>query len=451
MDPTFPLLHTTLRDHLITLGQTQDAEEAWNCYTTLVNCITRVPAVYRHLPHIPYSHLHRLCRILASNRPKTHRQYLHLLAVVTYLKHCGGTIQQFEYNALVDHAGRGWRKTREEELMHAKRVAEDVAKGRLPGLTEEAYEFQNEDYAGLTPDIYTYTTLLATAARASNAKELLNTATIMQRARLPPNRITHLALLHYFTQKQNLGGVRSTLQKMRAQNLELGLDGLNACMWAYGKNNRVDIALMIYRLLRHNVVPESYEGDGDFHTTVAHLAEEYIFVDSEMRPNEITFTMLVQMMAYLGHFQAVLDILQDLLTFENREPGARLYGVDNSNPTFYAPTLSVYRNIFLGFSRHGAPPLGTSPDADTSWNLSNLTDIFERFLHLPSDTRISYANVDIVMKAFAVTSADNYELLRDVWVALEERFGPIDLRSKITSRLMRLKMKLFPELFPTPD
>lgn len=442
-------LTAIIKKHLMTLANTQDVEDAWFSYITLIDFITRIPSVHRHLSHIPFAHLHRLIRLLASNQPKTHRQYLRLLAVLTYLKHCGGTILQYQYNALLDHSGRGWRKTREEEVQHARRVATELQMGRLPGLADEAYEFENEDYPGLNPDIYTYTTLLATAARASNTKELLNFASLMRKAGLPPNRITHLALLRYFTQKRFLSGVRSTLQKMRYQNLELGLDGLNACMWAYGRNKRVDIAWKIYRLLRHNVVPETYVGEGDVNGAASLLAEEYIFVEPNIRPNEVTFTMLIQMMAYLGHFQSVLDVFHDMLSFLNMEQGAPLVVADSGefNPGTYQPTVAVYRNIFLGFAKHGVPKSRMRKSDESGWTLENLTALFDRFLQIRSSSTITYANVDIIMKAFSVTSGDDLQLVRNVWSSIEERFGPIMIKPNSTNRLMRMKKKLFPEQF----
>lgn len=436
-----------IKKHLVTLANTQDVEDAWHSYITLIDFIIRIPSIHRHLAHIPFAHLHRLIRLLASNLPKTHRQYLRLLAVLTYLKHSGGAIMQYQYNALLDHSGRGWRKTREEEVQHAKSVATELRMGRLPGLVEEAYDFENEDYPGLNPDIYTYTTLLATAARASSTKELLNIASLMQKAGLPPNRITHLALLRYFTQKRYLFGVRSTLQKMRYQNLELGLDGLNACMWAYGRNERVDIAWRIYRLLRHNVVPETYVGEEDVNRIASLLAEEYIFVEPDIRPNEITFTMLIQMMAYLGRFKIVLDVFHDMLNFLNMEQGAPLVVGDSGelNPSAYQPTVAVYRNVFLGFAKHGIPKSHARTSDESGWTLKNLTALFDCFLQLRSDSTVTYANVDIIMKAFSVTSGDDLQLMRDVWTSIEDRFGPIVIKPTSTSRLMRTKMKLFPE------
>jgi len=434
-----------IKKHLLTLANTQDVEDAWHSYITLIDFITRIPSVYKRLSHIPFPHLHRLTRLLAGNRPKTHRQYLRLLAVLTYLKHCGGAIMQYQYNALLDHSGKGWRKTREEEVQHAKRVARELQIGRLPGLAEEAYDLENEDYPGLNPDIYTYTTLLATAARASSTKELLNIALLMQKAGLPPNRITHLSLLRYFTQKRSLSGVRSTLQKMRYQNLELGLDGLNACMWAYGRNGRVDIAWRIYRLLRHNVVPGN---DGDVKEMDTLLGEEYIFIEPNIRPNEITFTMLIQMMAYLGHFPGVLDVFHDMLTFLNMEQGAPLVAgfTGEFNPGPYQPTVAVYRNIFLGFAKHGIPK-SRARKSDENWTLENLMDVFDCFLQLRYGRIVTHANVDLIMKAVSITSEDDLRLMRSVWLSIEEKFGPILLKPTSTNRLMRMKKQLFPEQF----
>jgi pentatricopeptide repeat protein len=236
---------------------------------------------------------------------------------------------------------------------------------------------------------------------------------------------------------------------MRYQNLELGLDGLNACMWAYGRNERVDVAWRIYRLLRHNVVPETYLGEGDVNEMASLLGEEYIFVESNIRPNEVTFTMLIQMMAYLGHFESVLNVFHDMLTFLNMEQGAPLLvgGSGELNPSTYQPTVAVYRNVFLGFARHGIPKGRARNSDETGWTLENLSALFDCFLQLRPNSTVTYANVDIIMKAFSVTSEDDLQLMRNVWASVEERFGPIVFKPTSTSRLMRTKMKLFPEQF----
>ena len=445
--PSYEIL-TLIQQHIDALGRTQAVEEAWHAYVSLIDYIIRLPYVSRNLPYIPFSHLHRLCRLLARNRPKTHRQYLRLLAVMTYIKHCGGRILQHEYNALVDHAGRGWRKTRKEEVEQALSVFKCLQMGRLPGVEDEdSAEGRRDGDSAFQPDIYTFTSLLSVAARAMDTSQLHNISALMARAGLPPNRITHLSLLHYFTKQSNLNGVRATLQKMRLQDLELGLDGLNACIWAYGYNERVDIAMMIYRVLRHNAEPEEYVGEGDIRHTLSQLVEEYIFIEPEMRANEVTYTTIIQIMAYHGQFRATLNIFADMLSFDNTEIGAPLVPDEcgELKPAPYNPSIAVFRSIFLGFSKFGVPANRVYNPDDVGWSLVNLGHLFERFLDLPQDSKLTYATVDIIMKAFAVTSGTDLDIMRNVWTAMEKRFGPFNFAQKENSRLVQLKAKIFAE------
>jgi hypothetical protein len=159
--------------------------------------------------------------------------------------------------------------------------------------------------------------------------------------------------------------------------------------------------------------------------------------------------MLIQMMAYLGHFQSVLDVFHDMLSFLNMEQGAPLVVADSGefNPGTYQPTVAVYRNIFLGFAKHGVPKSRMRKSDESGWTLENLTALFDRFLQIRSSSTITYANVDIIMKAFSVTSGDDLQLVRNVWSSIEERFGPIMIKPNSTNRLMRMKKKLFPEQF----
>jgi hypothetical protein len=159
--------------------------------------------------------------------------------------------------------------------------------------------------------------------------------------------------------------------------------------------------------------------------------------------------MLIQMMAYIGHFQNVLNVFHDMLTFLNMEQGAPLL-VDDSgelNPNTYQPTVAVYRNIFLGFAKHGIPNRRTRKSDKSGWSLENLTALFDLFLQLQPNSAVTYANLDLILKAFSITSDDDLQLMRNVWSSIEQRFGPIVIKSTSTSRLMRTKMKLFPEQF----
>jgi hypothetical protein len=289
------------------------------------------------------------------------------------------------------------------------------------------------------------TSLLTIAARAGDATSLRNISTLMANAGLKPNRITHLALLRYFTLKQNLGGVRSTLQRMMRHGLELGLDGLNACIWAYGRCNRLDIVLMIFRLLRHNKIPEEYQGEGDVRDTVAQLAEEFIFVEPDIIPNEITFTTIIQTMAFHGHFRATIDVFIDMLTIDNEEHGAPLQLTDSGDlrPAPYNPTMAVFRAIFLGFAKHAVPPYRVIDELEPNWTLDNLNSIFERFLVLPKDAKPTHSILYIILTAYDKATDGDLDVMRKAWKDLDERFGIVFTTNDPQTRLFKLKQRLF--------
>ncbi|KAF8803754.1 hypothetical protein BYT27DRAFT_6718182 [Phlegmacium glaucopus] len=440
--PPPDLVHQLLR-HFQVIATTDSVDEGWNSYVFLVDLIAGTPVVHRHVRHIPFSHLHRLARLLSRNRPQTRRQFLRLLAVLTYLNYWGGKLKQHEWNALVAHAGSGWRKTKLEDFGNAMKVFNDMRAGRLPGssdLLPPDREFL--EGPAVEPDIYTYTSLLTIASRAMDSKNLHNISSMLTGAGLPPNRITHLSLMRYFTLKADLGGIRATLLKMRQQDLELGLDGVNACLWAYGRNARLDIVMMIYRVLRHNVLPETCAGREDIKDTIGRLGEEYIFVEPELQPNEITLTTVIQVMAYHGHFPSTLNIFMDMLSFDNTEKGAPLE--KNSagvyEPTSYKPSLAVFRAIFLGFSRHAR-----HVQQDSDWNMDNLSQIFDLFLELPPDSNLTHNTIYLIMLAFDKASGRDIKMLRDVWMRMVRRFGITFHKAHSVSRLARLKRLLFPE------
>lgn len=463
------------QDMLYVLATTSSAEDGWKAYGVL----SRLQQQYdtaegdnETAPIIPFAHLHRLARVLSSNTPKTRTQFLRLLSVLTTIQNYGGVIHLHEWNALIDHAGKGLRKTRPEDFNNSLSIFYDMIYNRPPGsrfsdagfddIFNPSHPFDDHQPAtpAVEPDIHTFTTLIDIAAR-TNHPPLLDRATmLLKQAKLPPNRITHLSLLKYFTAKKQLSGVRSTVLKMKEQNLELGVDGLNACMWAYGHNHRVDVVMMIYRLLRHNVVPEEY----DEHDSIASVQEqlrleEGIEIAPNWRPNEVTFTLMIQTMAYHGNFLAALSVFIDMLSSPNVEQGAPLVLDENGDlqPTLYLPSVHTFRAILLGFSRHGVGPKvisRNSPHTSTNrgkldWNLENLQNIFEKFLELPPDTKISESTIFWTLNSFSRTSDHDVEILRTVWQQMENRFGRF--KGGPNHRLTKWRHKLFPEAEKAED
>jgi hypothetical protein len=435
-EPPSPDAATHLLNHFKVIGSTDSAGKGWDSYVFLVDFISGSLDVRKHIQHIPFSHLHRLARLLARNRPQTRRQFFQLLAVLNYINHWGGTIKQYEWNALVAHAGSGLRKTNCGDVGKAMKVFNDMRAGRLP----DSSDMEFLDGPPVEPDIYTYTSLLGIASRTVKSKHVYNISSLLTYAGLPPNRITHLSLMRYFTLKADFDGIRLTLIKMRQQGLKLGLDGLNSCLWAYGRNHKVDFVLMIYRILRHNMLPETSAEQENINRVIERLGEECIFVEPEILPNEVTLTTIIQVLAYHGHFSSTLNVFMDMLSFNNTEKGAPVEEISAGvyRPMLYQPSLAVFRAIFLGFSRHA-----TQDDSD--WNMDNLSQMFDMFLKLPSNSNPNHNTIYFIMLAFDKASGRDIEILRDVWMSIHRRFGIVLHKAHSVSRLARLQRLLFPE------
>ena len=435
-EPSFPDAATQLLYHFEVIGSTDSAGKGWDSYVFLVDFISGSLDVRNHIRHIPFAHLHRLARLLARNRPQTRRQFYQLLAVLTYINHWGGTIKQYEWNALVAHAGSGLRKTKFGDIRKAMEIFNYMRAGRLP----DSSEMEFLDGPSVEPDIYTYTSLLAIASRTVRSKHVYNISSLLTYAGLPPNRITHLSLMRYFTLKADFDGIRLTLVKMRQQGFKLGLDGLNSCLWAYGRNHKVDFVLMIYRILRHNILPENSNEQENINRVIERLEEESIFVEPEIHPNEVTLTTVIQVLAYHGYFSSTLNAFMDMLSFNNMEKGAPVEEISAGvyRPMLYQPSLAVFRAIFLGFSRHAA-------QNDSDWNMENLSQMFDMFLKLPSNSNPNHNTVYFIMLAFDKASGSDIEILRDVWMSIHRRFGIVLHKDHSVSRLAKLQRLLFPE------
>ncbi|KAJ8086193.1 hypothetical protein PM082_005016 [Marasmius tenuissimus] len=231
---------------------------------------------------------------------------------------------------------------------------------------------------------------------------------------------------------------------MREQGLELGLDGVNSCIWAFTRIGRMDVVKLIYRVLRHNSLSDPRiraEYDDSFLESISDaltkLEEESVIITEDMRPNEITFTEMIQVMAYHGDFFATINILSDMLSSDNIELGAPLVrgtsrdeegghvsvdgpstdGVGEVRYTKYSPTYAVFRALFLGFSRHG-----TDDPYSQTWTLDNLRDIYHDYMAFSNLESPSRREIYWMLLAFDRTSGHDLDVIREVWLELEERF-----------------------------
>ncbi|KAJ6567195.1 hypothetical protein DFH09DRAFT_454248 [Mycena vulgaris] len=436
------------RDLLRILGNTQHHEQGWKAYNTLVS----VPF------SIPHRHLKRLVRLLARETTKTRGMFIRLLSVLSSIQQSGWQINAFQWNALIDNAGKGLRKIPVTGFKTAFDAYIDMLSGKPVGSSldssrSQSYGIDEEIIDNPRPNIVTYTMLLSIAADTRNRAALEVATSVLKDSAISPNRITHLSVLKYYSKIGHLNGVRASLSKMHQQGLELGLDGLHACMSAFSRADRVDVPTKIYRILRHNKTPEVHIGPDSVDSARRSLLEEGIEIADSMVPNEVTYTTIVQIMAHHGNLNAALTAFMDMLSADNVEIGAPLYRDEHGKlkPSPYSPTVPIFRGLFHGFSRHGVPNAPPSITGKSQpWGLESLGSLFEVFLQLPEYIEPATSMIYWILISFDKTSNHDRELLRAVWKRMEDRFqggqwGGYD------HRLQRIRRSLFDPTAPEFD
>ncbi|KAI0638260.1 hypothetical protein C8Q77DRAFT_1090198 [Trametes polyzona] len=472
LPPAWRLARYAYRDHerrrplYEKLVQPTDLDEAWKIYQELLQ--------YRpvHLKHsIPPKYLHAFAAALVKRsadvpprKERTQTIFLRLLSVLNTLYYSGGQVRLWEWNALIECAGRGWRKTRTDDFQAALNIYQDMVANRAPGssiagdtlvpphgqtcITSKPVE----------PDVVTYTTLIYIAGRTRDPEVLQVAESYLVSSGIQPNRITFLAFLRYYARQGHLKNVRSVMYRVLEHGWSLGQDGINALIWAYGRKGRLDIAGAIYRILRHQLLPEDPSIDRHaVEKAVYRLQElENITVPADLKPDAITYYTLIQVYAYHGQLRECLNVFADMMTspvpvtrsLEDGEefvPGLALPD----------PILPIFRSIFLGFVRHATPPDqetrpelavgGRDPHGEPvwrAWTYEQLHTLFGDFVALPQQARPNSRTVYWLLVAFAVTSGNDREVLRSVWNRLESRYG-----GWWDGRVLELRNKIFAETF----
>lgn len=474
------------------LDTTDSISHAWDAYQHLM----ALPREEGSRLPVPWTHLQRLTRLLVSTKPRTRTNFIRLLTVISTIHKHGGHVHLWQWNALIDFAGRGWRKTRPEDYNNAIGVFNDLLYKRDPGSTFSRSamdedpnrriegESLNDDDSGFdnwpAPNVVTLTTLLNIAGRTLYPPTFQHASDLFRNSGMPPNRITLLARLRYFSRRGELTGIRTTISQMRDHEFDLGIDGTNACLWAYAYNGRLDTAQAIYDILKSRVRILNGDDSGeDIDKNVVELekfleAKEGIAVPEGIGPDLITFRALLQCFAYHGDLMQSLSIFMDMIKFMQEGHGRRGGGAENANgksstagkgsdgkldvgrkedrdgkrrklkrkeDLAYQTTymLPAYRAIFLGFVRHALSPKGLVAQKTLShrlkhihdgayrdraaWNLSALEALFDDFLRLPSGARPSERTLYWIMVAFSRCTGDDAEKLREVYQKLETRYG----------------------------
>ncbi|KAH9027262.1 hypothetical protein EDB85DRAFT_1868474 [Lactarius pseudohatsudake] len=416
---------------LVVLATTQDASSAWSAYRAL---LVLPRSAEKARPKVPFAHRHRLLRLLAAAPgPRARGRFAQVLSALRALHDAGGTVQRWQWNLLVDCAGKeGWRRPREEHFRAALALLGEMRAGR-----------HHEDGSGgglahaLVPDIYSYTTLIAHAVRTGAPAAVRHATQLLARAGLSPGVHAHTALLCFFARRGDLAGVRETLFRMRRDGAGAGLEQVpfNAVLWAFAYNGRLDVARAMYRVVcaRRASPEESDVGqrereEEEEEAEAAALAErEMVLVARDVVPDTATYHILIQACAYHGDLRGCLEMLADMLS-----------------STSAASRLTAFRAIFLGFARHGVRSLPTPPSSE--WTLVALEAIFERFLELElaQDTRPRENMLFWLVSAFARTSGEDADVLRRVFERVEGRFGYVWTSSGTAGgggRLARIREK----------
>lgn len=431
------------REYLqIALALAPSMTEAWDAYERLMTIPQRAGC-----PPVHYSSLHRLARLLASTRPHTRTVFMRLLSVLSTIHNTGGQVKLWEWNALIDAAGRGWRKTRMEDFQAALDIYHDMVSQKAPGATFSKHHDTAQEPSShsttVKPDIVTYTTLLNIAGRTLNPATVRHAMSVLEESGLPHSRLFHLALIRYFTRKNDLVGVRTTILRMKEQGFELGLDGINACIWAYARNGHVDVASTMYRILKYRIAPDEDDGEDDITLAADKLAAtEGLTIPTNLKPDATTYHVLVQCYAYHGDLARCLQVFMDMMVYSRY--AHRKDAAVSADPSW---TLPAFRSIFLGFVRHGKHTQNlqeveslTRRHASSAWTMENLDFLFNNFMKLPHDIKPSDRTIYWILSAFDATSesADSDTKLREVWRKLEEKFG-----GRWGGRLERFRQRIF--------
>lgn len=464
-----PIPTTFTQDHerarlLNVMGATQSFHEAWDAYRAFSSHpLAEDPTLNKY----PSRHLHRLISLLATIQPRTRKVYLSLVSVISTLRASGHLVYTWEWNLLMDASAKGWRKTRFEDYKTSLRVFNDMLAYQKEALESNDSQHINQNVRSssydeeptltrddLAPDVYSYTTLISHAARTLSPQALEHARSLLDSTEITPNCVTFLAQLRFHTNHNQMFGVRGTIAEIRDRGFTLDTYGVNAIIWAFARNEHMEVAEAIYRVLRSNVDPEGPDDgvsdgvDEEIATTIQFLDEvENIVIPPRMIPNRITYTILVQSYAYQGDLTRTLQIFADMLS--TSDPIATWRGEVGAAARF-PPVMQIFRAIFLGFYRHGidsASPVAHrrghfrsrgSHGPSLDWNLDNLCAIYKGFLELPADRKPEDRVVYWLIMAFEKCSGGDHLEMREVWTTLEEKWG-----DQWGSRLRRVRRTIY--------
>ncbi|KAG8909563.1 hypothetical protein FRC01_006858, partial [Tulasnella sp. 417] len=318
---------------------------------------------------VPTGLIHSLFALLAGARPQTRLHYIRMKELAEVLRRRGhGSLREWEWNALVNAAGRGFRKTTAEDYRAATGVLEEwEAEMRL--LKETGHQSAAAGGAGgsdlgeLAPSTKTYNILISIAARTGSRTLYQDALRRLERFTGPPDAVTYLARITHYRKNGQLDQIPPLLEKMTTNGWPLQTDGANAVIWAYASNGQLEIARQIYdTMIAALPIPSSAQ-----HPPPSGSQDRLVFPSNpilsnpsisksflDIHPDHRTYIMMLQAYAQAGQLAPALDILQDYLTAISAADDSRTSLPKTVRVRAGDKQLTAaFRGLFLGFVKHG--------------------------------------------------------------------------------------------------
>ncbi|KAG9000316.1 hypothetical protein FRB90_011841 [Tulasnella sp. 427] len=317
---------------------------------------------------VPTGLIHSLFALLAGAHPQTRLHYVRMKELADVLRRRGhGNVREWEWNALINAAGRGFRKTTEADYRAAIEVLDeweaDVRLSKDLSLSSQdvAAADGSTSIGKSTPSIQTYNILVSIAARTGSHQLYQDALHRLQRFTGKLDAVSYFTRITHYREKGQLDQIPRFLERMLADGLPLPVDGANAIIWAYASNGHLETAQQIY----NTMIPNTSSSPPPSSPSISNLSSasstnpilrfpSILKAISALHPDHRTYIMLVQAYAQAGQLASALDTLQDYLATISEDKGAQGLSAKLGHVRAGDKQLTAaFRGIFLGFVKYG--------------------------------------------------------------------------------------------------
>lgn len=210
---------------------TQDIDRIWPVYTYLYN--------NSHLDHLTRKNYHNL--FVYTIRSRSCQKNLHrLLALVDDMRRQGHFLRLNEYNALIHWVGgKTVPQKRAHHLLDALKLFDEM---QQPYLVEQGEKVPKEP---IQPDVTTFNSLIYIATQLSDLRTAQKFYYDMVSRGLTPNQYTYSTLLHAMGKTGDIDGLDQMLKGIKG-NLANTTVIWNVVMSGYADNGLVDRACTMF-------------------------------------------------------------------------------------------------------------------------------------------------------------------------------------------------------------